>query len=579
MRWRLGLICIVLMLIALIITAPVTGQSPSVSQRNLEEEIIAKINSWRTEEGLWPLHENDTLRAMAFDQASFLLTTNVPYEGGDFHRDTNGLYPRGRGGINPYNWPTYGSPQEILVGENAAVGNVKFAINYWENSPIHHQTVVNPDYREIGVAAIQTNGTDVVFIAVFGGRPNVLPVEFNPVDRTVYLSNDYSKYATRYPKWISNANTIQFLDANAQPLRDPQPWQLIIPILDNMPNNFIVRFSNGTVQVDTSVDMGKDVEVEIVGGEVLDANNANTVVDSAEIHDTAQIIAPTNEAAQADVLAQYPNHNQQVAAELLAQINALRLKHTIWPLAQNSTLTALALKQANYLLTETIIDEVMDLHADADSLTIHERATEAPFFWPRYGSENEVVIEENIAIGDVAFAMRFWKQSAQDLVNMVNLEYREVGIAALPYQNGEYVLVAVFGSRPNVLPAFFDTAHNTLLLSDEATAYAGLEKGFIGPVTRIRLFDGAGRPLIDGWLAWHEAIQLPAMDTDRLFILFSDGRIDILAEVDLRVNTVVLPDNASSAVVLESAAPPAAATPVPAVANTIAFPTNTPAAP
>lgn len=580
MRWRLGLIFGGIMVMMAFAATPAAGQQPSVSQKELEDEVIAEINDWRIEEGLWPLQVNDTLRAMAFDQATYLLTTDIPEHGGDFHINGSGDYPRGRGVKNPYNWPTYGAPEVILVGENVGVGTVAFSVNYWQNSPIHAQATTNPDYREVGVAALPVGNGDDVFVVVFGGRPNVLPVEYNPVDNTLFLSNDSSRYAPRSPNWISNATTIQFLDANSQPMSEPQPWQLNIPVPANMPGSFIVRFSDGRTQVDTPVNLATDVVMEVVGGQVLEAANEEAVLDSADVQATTQIISPISEMAESEVLAQYPNQDVGVAADLVNQMNELRMKHHIWPLAHNATLEAIALRQANYLLTETDVEEVLDLHADADYNTVHQRAEEAPFLWPHYGDVRETEVEENIAVGDTVFAMRFWRQSAQDHLNMINAEYREVGVAALPYKDGQFVMVAVFGSRPNVLPAFFATNTNTLLLSDELSPYGGLEAGFIGPITRIRLFDGAGRPLTDGWLSWHEAIQLPAIDSDRLFVLYSDGRIDILSEVDLQQNSVTLPDDAPAPVVLSSASPAAAVTATP-VNNSGAFlmATNTPSHP
>ncbi|MBK8023805.1 MAG: hypothetical protein IPK19_20820 [Chloroflexi bacterium] len=57
------------------------------------------------------------------------------------------------------------------IEENAAVGNVRYAINYWRNSEIHRRAALSLTCREVGVAAIPTASGDRVFIIVSARDP------------------------------------------------------------------------------------------------------------------------------------------------------------------------------------------------------------------------------------------------------------------------------------------------------------------------------------------------------------------------------------------------------------------------
>src|SRR6185369_3810170 len=76
-------------------------------------------------------------------------------------------------------WPAYGMSARTAVGENAAVGDAKFALHYWLHSELHKKTALSPAYREIGVAAVPFHKSYVI-IAVFGARPDYLPAFLFP---------------------------------------------------------------------------------------------------------------------------------------------------------------------------------------------------------------------------------------------------------------------------------------------------------------------------------------------------------------------------------------------------------------
>jgi len=108
------------------------------------------LNEWRISEGLAPLRVNATLNEMALQQANFVLgrIDSISHEA-DYHKDLNGrdAIQRAR---ELFGWPAYGRPERIEVGENAAEFNVKRAIQFWQESPIHRKAATNKAYREVG---------------------------------------------------------------------------------------------------------------------------------------------------------------------------------------------------------------------------------------------------------------------------------------------------------------------------------------------------------------------------------------------------------------------------------------------
>lgn len=196
------------------------------SPNNLIPELMRQINVWRLREGLGPLVYNPTLEAMAASQADYLLTLGSIPRGGDIHIGARGEDIRQRSQFEPFLWPTYGHPQKISVTEIAAIGNIRTAINFWSNSDIHRRSVTNPNYREVGVAARQY-GTDVMFIVVLGGRPNVLPSLVDADSNLLYLTNERNTWTG---DWIGVATRYRILDSQRQVVQDWASWARDVPI-------------------------------------------------------------------------------------------------------------------------------------------------------------------------------------------------------------------------------------------------------------------------------------------------------------------------------------------------------------
>lgn len=245
-----------LMISTLLLIALSMLPAPAAAQDTREAgTVIAALNAWRLEQGVWPLRLNDTLRALAEDQASYLLSLAALPEGGEIHRGRGGEFPPERARRAPYNWPSYNRPEQIALTEIAYDGrDVGAALGFWKSSPLHRTAALNPVYREVGVAALP-DGEGYLYIVVLGARPNVLPALVNPDAGLLYLSDERYSYASG-DRWIHNAARVRFFDAEGRPLGNGwQPWQMTLPLPLDAGDRLFVMTSDGMVDVLTEVDL------------------------------------------------------------------------------------------------------------------------------------------------------------------------------------------------------------------------------------------------------------------------------------------------------------------------------------
>lgn len=228
------------------------------SSGDIETELIAALNAWRVEEaGLWPLKPNATLDMLATQHAEYLL--GLPSIPDDIHAGPGGSRPKDR--ARAAGWPVYGRSTQIAIGENAKIGpGVEDAINWWKGSTTHHNTVVNPAYREVGVAMLP-HEYGYLTIVVFGARPNVLPAFHDPVEGVIRLSNEHFRAASLGEEWIYRATQIRLYDSSGEPLGDWREWRSTIPVPENAGEQIAIEFTDGTQQVRTTVDLQTDLAI------------------------------------------------------------------------------------------------------------------------------------------------------------------------------------------------------------------------------------------------------------------------------------------------------------------------------
>jgi hypothetical protein len=217
-------------------------------------EMLAKINNWRLEIGLWPFKPNTLLDELALRQAKYLIT--IPDGPTDYHADANGKYPAERG--FEAGWPAYNNPGQTAIGEVAYEGTVDDAIDYWHNSPIHNKTVTEPGFREIGVAAVPYRYGSL-FIVLVGGQPDTLPALVDPAGGQLYLTSE--RYRWREGDRIQEVSQIQILPSADAPI-DPaawQPWSATVSLPTTLGETFAIAYSDGSHVVIDPIDIGTDI--------------------------------------------------------------------------------------------------------------------------------------------------------------------------------------------------------------------------------------------------------------------------------------------------------------------------------
>lgn len=277
-------------------------------------DILAQVNAWRIENGLWPLTVNPTLDALAYAQASYVLPFLSSIQNEDqYHLDAKLRNPRQRGAAA--GWPSYGTNADrIEVGENAGVGTARFVMNFWRSSAIHAKAALSSTYREVGVAALPAkNG--MFYIMDFGARPGVLPAVLSADGTRLWLTDEKSRYAT-----LTAPTKVQLIDASGKPLTALSAWSSSLPVPANAPDSFQVVYVNGDVKVTTAVSLRPGSSV-LAPTNTLAAPAANptatpassvgavnpTAVPATRAPDVTPTIpaVPTVDPAKADVLLTY----------------------------------------------------------------------------------------------------------------------------------------------------------------------------------------------------------------------------------------------------------------------------------
>jgi uncharacterized protein YkwD len=241
LRW----VSIVGVMLAVVLTSLYTIVYSAPPQPNPEEaqRALVALNQWRQERGYWLLRPNPTLERMAQAQAEYILSLPQIPAGGDIHRGAQGESVRERAVFSAYNWTYYGRPEQVAVTEIAYIGaSVAKAVDFWQGSDTHRRSVENGRYREVGIAALpHTFGH--FYVVVLGSRPNVLPTLYDPLTRTLHLSNE--TFPSTAGDWIENAEQVRLFDAEGRPLHAGWlPWADSMPVPDNAGGKLFVAYAD-----------------------------------------------------------------------------------------------------------------------------------------------------------------------------------------------------------------------------------------------------------------------------------------------------------------------------------------------
>jgi hypothetical protein len=130
---------------------------PDAQAQGVVNDLLGRINQLRAEQGLPAYRLNNTLRAAAQNQATWMATS-----GQVSHTQSNGSSVRDRATAAGYgsSWVS----ENIYMGTLATVDS---AWQFWLNSPIHYRGLISPNYQDIGIASASGAGGKS-FVLVFG---------------------------------------------------------------------------------------------------------------------------------------------------------------------------------------------------------------------------------------------------------------------------------------------------------------------------------------------------------------------------------------------------------------------------
>jgi len=163
-----------ILLLVLIILLSQAGRSTAAAQGDPASTIFQLINDYRASLGLPAFQYNGTLASAAQGHANWM-AANTAYS----HYGAGGSSPQSRAAAAGYS----GYVVENIVGGTKMTPNQ--GLIWWQNSPIHLNTLVSARYYEAGTG-FATNGTQNMYVLVVGRQsgasppPSSLPSGVNP---------------------------------------------------------------------------------------------------------------------------------------------------------------------------------------------------------------------------------------------------------------------------------------------------------------------------------------------------------------------------------------------------------------
>ncbi len=163
-------------------------QAQAASLDSAEQDLVARINSFRAARSLPTLAVSDTLSSAAKWMAGDMSTRNY-----FAHTSLDGRSPTQR--MADAGYPAFGTwTGEDLAAGFTATGDV---LNGWINSPAHYAVLVNPQYRAIGVGRGYATGSAYgwYWAADFGGVVDASRAV--PVSRAAAVSAPAPRFQTQ----------------------------------------------------------------------------------------------------------------------------------------------------------------------------------------------------------------------------------------------------------------------------------------------------------------------------------------------------------------------------------------------
>jgi hypothetical protein len=218
------------------------------------------------------------------------------------------------------------------------------------------------------------------------------------------------------------------------------------------------------------------------------------------------------------------------ATTLHTLMNQARLDEGLVPYKLFPPLSNAAQRHADDLAAHGFAD-ADDAHLGSDGTYEPERIAQAGYeAWTR--DSGQTIVDENVWVGygSAEDALAFFIEESPE--NILNSDYREIGIGVAQDDAGVNYYVITFGARPNALPIFInDEAFNTtdpqvaIRLSNEEARPEGKGTAFMGRAIEIRI---SNEPEFEGlaWQNWEPLVPWTIPDTlgeHTVYVQFRDA--------------------------------------------------------
>lgn len=305
----LGLVCTVTALVATLHTgaSPLYAQRPTgdtdgskgVQNEAYELELIHLVNQERISRGLHPFRLNNLLTNAARDHNQDMIDNE--FFG---HVGSDGSLPWDRvcdHGYTPYGWGGCFAAENI-AGTQPTPAQV---FDAWMDSPDHRDTMLDPDYREVGVGHATGDPYGHYWTMDLGAQPMVLPVFVNNDDSNTDLRQ---VTITLTKEDVSDWDSIGSI-TGVQISEDPtftgatwQTWSQTIPYILSQGNGtktVYVKFTDGSTEVISSDTITLNESVPSLS---LSTNNITFLAEVGSAHAIPSTISFTINNDGGDVL-------------------------------------------------------------------------------------------------------------------------------------------------------------------------------------------------------------------------------------------------------------------------------------
>jgi uncharacterized protein YkwD len=151
--------------------AATNAPSTTVRPQALDREILVRLNATRSARGLRPLTFSRDLRDAAVAHSRAMLDggffTHASKDGSSFALRVRTFYPAA-------GFETWSIGENLLSSSGGEI-DAPAAIEAWLASPTHRENMLNPAWREVGIASLHASAAG----GTFGGEPTwVITMDF-----------------------------------------------------------------------------------------------------------------------------------------------------------------------------------------------------------------------------------------------------------------------------------------------------------------------------------------------------------------------------------------------------------------